>query len=393
MSKLRVYLDIMYTRTTQAFIQESKKSILLLGPRQTGKSTLIKGLKPDLALNLALERVFLEYSSKPDLLEKTLTQQNPKTVFIDEVQRIPSLLNTIQAILDDHPNRHRFYLTGSSARKLRRGNANLLPGRIVSYHLGPLLAHELGKDLNLETALIYGTLPGVITEEKERERRDILRTYGATYLKEEIQAEALTKQIEGFARFLLVAASKSGEFLDFSKMGTQAAITQKTSSRFFEILEDTLIAYRVDAFATQDARRLIRHPKFYFFDTGVLNGLLKNFILSDDRKDYLFEHFIVNQIITANLAFGESARLSTYRTEAGVEVDLILERDGDILAVEIKSGSRLSSRDFSGLKNFSGFHKKAKLVLLYNGSTAYREDEVAVLHWRQALEEIVQFLK
>jgi predicted AAA+ superfamily ATPase len=262
--------------------------------------------------------------------------------------------------------------------------------------LGPLIHDELGDDIDLDEAVAFGTLPGIVTEKDNSAREDLLRTYASTYLKEEIQAEALTREIEGFARFLFVAASKSGEFLDFSKMGSQAAITQKTSSRFFEILEDTLIVNRINAFAANETRRLVRHPKFYFFDNGVLNGLLKNFTVSADRRGFLFEHFIVNQIITANFIFGEPARLSTYRTEAGSEVDLIVEKGGDMLVIEIKSGARVSSGDFSGLRSFASLRHGGgtrTFVLLYAGNKAYKEDDVEVLPWRQGLSEILDFLR
>lgn len=215
-------------------------------------------------------------------------------------------------------------------------------------------------------------------------------------MKEEVQAEALTRQIEGFARFLLVAASKSGEFLDFAKMGSIAGISQKASTRFFEILEDTLIAARVNAYASNETRRLVRHPKFYFFDTGVLNGLLRNFTVSDDRRGYLFEHLVVNQSLAANSTLGEPARLSTYRTEAGSEVDLILEKDGETWAIEIKSGPRVSPDAFSGLRSFAAQHggrRKARCVVFYAGSRAYREGSVDVLPWREGLSETLAFLR
>jgi predicted AAA+ superfamily ATPase len=368
--------------------------VLLLGPRQTGKSTLVQSLAPDLSINLAFEQTFLDYSAQPGLLEKVLDRERPGNVFIDEVQRLPSVLNTVQGVLDSAPRRHRFYLTGSSARKLRRGQANLLPGRIVQYQLGPLLFSELGDDLDLDRALAFGTLPGVVTETDDRARRDLLRTYGSTYLKEEVQAEALTRQIEGFARFLFVAASKSGEFLDFAKVGSQAVISQKTSSRFFEILEDTLIVSRVLAYASNETRRLVRHPKFYFFDIGVLNGLLRNFTVSEDRRGFLFEHFVVTQILTLNATLGEPARISTYRTEAGSEVDLIVEKDGQTMSLEIKAGTRVSSGDASGLRRFAALavRKRPRALLLYAGTRAYRDDDVSVLPWRQGLTEVADFL-
>lgn len=384
----------MYRRLLSDRILSTRKSILLLGPRQTGKSTLIEGLAPECVVNLAFEQTFLNYSADPGLLEKVLQRARPRTVFIDEVQRLPSLLNTVQALLDDRSRSYRFYLTGSSARKLRRGGANLLPGRVVQYQLGPLLSSEMADDLRLEHALAYGTLPGVVSENNAATRRDVLRTYASTYLKEEVQAEALTRNIEGFARFLFAAASKSRQHLDFAKIGTQASIAQKTSTRFFEILEDTLVVSRLDAYATDDTRRLVRHPKFYFFDTGVLNGLLRNFVVSDDRRGPMFEHFIVNQVLTANRAVGEPARLSTYRTEAGSEIDLILEKDGITVGIEIKAGTKLGAGDLSGLKRFATRLPKRRFraLVLYCGTHAYTDDVVDVLPWRQGLAEIDHFL-
>ncbi len=383
----------MYQRLLSDKFLKTSKNILLLGPRQTGKSTLIQSLNPDLTINLALEQTFLDFSAQPDLIEKMIQHSEPTSIFIDEIQRLPSLLNTIQVILDKAPKKYRFFLTGSSARKLKRGGANLLPGRVISFQLGPLSADEMGADLILDDALVYGTLPGIVSEQKQRDKRDLLRTYASTYLKEEIQSEALTKNIEGFARFLFVAASKSGEFLDFSKLGVLASINQKTSSRFFEILEDTLIVTRINAFSRNETRRLVQHPKFYFFDNGVLNGLLKNFTLSEDRKGFLFEHFMINQIITTHFIQGEPARLSTYRTEAGNEVDLLIEKDGDFMCVEIKSSRRLGSKDFSGLYGFADHYgKKHRFILLYDGNHAYQENFIEVLPWQKALKEISAFI-
>jgi predicted AAA+ superfamily ATPase len=303
------------------------------------------------------------------------------------------MLNTIQAIIDETPKKYRFFLTGSSARKLRRGSANLLPGRLIMHQLGPLTYSEIGEEFDLQDALIYGTLPGIWAEPDKKTRKEILRSYASTYLKEEVQAEALTKNIEGFSRFLLVAASKSGEFLDFSKLGSQASITQKTSTRFFEILEDTLIVRRLDSFAKSSTRRLIQHPKYYFFDGGVLNGLLGAFSSPIDRQGFLFEHFMVNQIMLLNSLSGEQARLSTYRTESGSEVDLVIEREGELISLEIKSGTKINKNDLLGLNRFAEFHKKKhRSILLYNGTRSYEDGLIEVLPWRQALDEISIFL-
>lgn len=380
MSKMERKIDMMYSRSLKQVIETTSKSVLLLGPRQTGKSTLIGQLEPDLKINLARESVYLQYASNPDLLERILNQICPKTVFIDEVQRIPSLLNTIQAILDENPGKFKFYLTGSSARKLKRGNANLLPGRIVAFHFHPLTIEELNYQFDLEDCLAFGTLPGVFVEKNTRSKKQILGTYGATYLKEEIREEALTKNIEGFSRFLFVAAAKNGEFMDYAKLGAQAAITQKTASRFFEILEDTLIVYRLEAYKKTSMRRLIKHPKFYFFDTGVLNSLLGNYQVTADRKGFLFETFVIDQVRSLFMSKGIDVRLSTFRTDAGAEVDLIIESDGKTMAVEIKAGKNVSPADLRGFKSFeevAGF--QCQKMVIYLGDFPQRINDVEIL--------------
>jgi predicted AAA+ superfamily ATPase len=368
-----------YLRLISNRIQKSKKSCLILGPRQTGKSTLIKSFFPDLTINLAREQTFLEFSSQPDLIERLIEKESVKTVFIDEVQRIPSLLNTIQAILDEEKLKVKFFLTGSSARKLRKGQANLLPGRVLAFYLAPLSLAEVDYQYELEQVLSTGLLPGIFSEEEKEARESILSTYAATYLKEEIQAEALTKNIEGFSRFLFVAAAKNGEFLDYAKIGTQANITQKTATRFFEILEDTLIVHRLTPFAHSNIARMIRHPKFYFFDLGVLNALLGNFQVSADRMGMLFETFVFNQIRTIAEISGKAFRLSTYRTEAGAEVDLIVEYENQVWAIEIKATRNIGKNDLRGLKSFSeSCKKKCQLWVFYQGTHPMTVEDIQI---------------
>jgi predicted AAA+ superfamily ATPase len=240
------------SRRLGSVLQRSAKSVLLLGPRQTGKSTLVGTLAPDLTINLAHEPTYLEFARNPRELEERLAAlpaAKRSSVFIDEVQRLPSLLNTVQVLLDRPGNRLRFLLTGSSARKLRRGNANLLPGRIHTYHLGPLASSELKYELDTMQALSSGTLPGVFTDPDTDSRRKTLRSYAATYLKEEIQAEGLTRNLEGFARFLHIAAEWSGHHLDLAKLAAAAQVARQSVVRYFEVLEDTLIVRRAEPFA------------------------------------------------------------------------------------------------------------------------------------------------
>lgn len=333
-------------------IREFDKSILLVGPRQVGKSTLLASMHPEITINLADQNTFLEFLKDPDLLRKTV--RGHQRIFIDEVQRIPSLLNTVQALVD-HDKNLRFLLSGSSARKLKRGHANLLPGRMLLFRLGPLSMEELPPDVPLDRLLSTGALPGIITEENLELSKKLLRTYAATYLKEEVQAEALTRNLEGFSRYFEVIASRSGDFADFTKFSSLAMIERTAARRYFDVLVDTLILESVPAFAKSLKSRLIQHPRFYFFDVGVLNGSLRNFEASADRKGMLFEHLCLQMILSEAKNRDEDIRVSVYRTEGGAEVDFIVERQRETVAIEVKATRTLGNQDTRGLDSFMKF--------------------------------------
>ena len=272
---------------------------------------------------------------------------------------------------------------------MRRGKANLLPGRIHTYHLGPLAASELDYNLDVKQALATGTLPGIWTEPDVREKCKTLQSYAATYLKEEIQAEALSKNIEGFSRFLFVVAAEAGKFLDLSKLAQEARIPRQTAGRFFEILEDTLILRRSDAFRKPARKRLIQSPRFFFFDTGVLNGLLNNFSVSQDRTGMLFEHFIFNQICDSASAKDIPLRISSYRTGHGAEVDFILELGDKVIALEVKASTNVGRSDLTGLESFADYYdRKHRAVIAYLGSVSKKMDKVDILPWQTLLQEL-----
>lgn len=379
----------MITRTLSASLARSKKSLLLLGPRQTGKSTLISSLDPDVVINLAHEGTYLDFLRDPMELERRLGAQKSATVFIDEIQRLPSLLNTIQVLLDRPACPFRFYLTGSSARKLRRGQANLLPGRIHTFHLGPLTCRELSYKLDTKTALSIGSLPGILTDADGPSREKTLRSYAATYLKEEIQAEGLSRNLEGFARFLQVTAGWAGHFLDLSKMASAAQVARQTAVRYFEVLEDCLIVHRADSFAKSLTRRLVQHPKFYFFDVGVLNGLLGNFTVSQDRIGPLFEHLLFTQMLHGAQSQDEDIRISTFRTEHGAEVDFIVERGGEVHAIEAKASRTVEPHGLRGLKSFAGYvGKKHRSSIFYLGETRKRIQGIDVFPWQEGIKAL-----
>lgn len=384
----------MLNRTLLSKIKDTKKSILLLGPRQTGKSTLMKACNPDLIINLSNEREFSEFARNTNELESRIDFKKHKKIFIDEIQRIPSITNTIQFLIDSNP-KLKFYLTGSSARKLKRGQANLLPGRVISHSLFPLTVTELvnsKQTINLKSILEYGLLPGIYLEKNLTAKKDVLDSYASTYLREEIQAEALVKDIMGFTKFLDIAASYSGSFLDLSKLSNQTHIARETCGRFFQILEDTMICSRIYPFTTDDRRKFVQHPKYYFFDTGVLNGLLRNFSASNDRKGLLFETFIFNQIIAQLSYLKSSSKLTTFRTKTGIEVDFILEnKHNQFTLIETKAKDDISAHDLKALNQIDIYFSKKKLrkIILYTGKTKKIINGIEILPWLDGLSEML----
>ena len=370
-------------RHIAAVLASARKSVLLLGPRQTGKSTLIRRLAPDLEINLSDEETYLEFLRQPGLLKQVIGAS--RTVFVDEVQRIPSLLNTVQYILD-RGDRVKFYLTGSSARKLRRGKANLLPGRLFTYELGPLTCSELGEGFDAAAALQKGLLPGVYTEADRDTWTKLLRSYATTYLKEEVQAEALTRNLEGFSRFFDTICAGSGDFIDFTKFASRAAIERMTARRYFDVLVDTLLIRSVEPFTKSTRRRTVQHPRYYVFDVGVLNGALRNFEASGDRAGTLFEHLVLQLIVSEAASRDLDVRVSVYRTEAGAEVDFIVELGRDVFAIEVKYSRSVTRGDLRGLTSFREFYgRRHTPLVVYRGERALSIDGVEVLPIRQAM--------
>ena len=371
----------MLDRIIQPFLKQSSKSILILGPRQVGKSTLIETLKPDRKINFADEALYLQYAKDPGLLKRELSiLTKPSLIALDEVQRIPAIFNSVQAILDEG-KRHRFILTGSSARKLKRGQANLLPGRIIVQYMDPLSFWELDAEFNLEKVLQRGSLPEIYLNEQEG--LDILETYTTVYLKEEIQHEAVTKNVGSYARFLDLAAQASGQWINYSKIASDSEIPKETIRRFFTILEETLVAFRIPAYQPSPSKRHVsQRDRFLFFDVGVRNVLLglHRGALSPIEKGNLFEHWIILQCLCFIRAYRKNWQISTYRTDAGVEVDLILDIGPKLVAIEIKHMKKISARDWRGLKSFESVARKpVKKLIVYTGETAQKFSQTEVV--------------
>jgi predicted AAA+ superfamily ATPase len=383
----------MYERVLASRLKHDRHNLLLLGPRQVGKSTLLGSLAPDLTLNLASLQTFREFVTEPERLERELfaAPATTRTVLIDEVQRIPALLDGIQAIVDARPRRFRFLLSGSSARKLRRGHANLLPGRIALHHLHPLLASELGSDFDLDRVLAHGTLPGIYADRDPASRASTLRSYVDAYLREEVQAEALVRDIGGYSRLLDLAAASSGRVINLNALSRDAAVSYETARRYLDVLEDTLILFRIPAWSGSDRASLVAHPKLLWFDLGVRNAILRRPLDRplDDERGVLLEHFIGLELRRREGTIWPEARVLHFRTRRGAEVDFVLSVGRELWAIEVKASRRVDATDLKGLAAFvDRAGKVARQIVVFLGARRQRIGGVEVVPVDEFLAEL-----
>jgi len=341
------------------------KSILLLGPRQTGKTTLLSAFPANLHLNLIRTDERIRYERDPSLLVRevdALGLEKP-LIFVDEVQLVPKLLDIAQFLIDEA--KAQFLFSGSSARKLRRqGGVNLLPGRVVSLRLDPLAISEVGRQ-ELDPLLYYGSLPAIISQQESRDKEVDLRSYVETYLTEEIRAEALTRDVGQFSRFLEVAGIESGKILNHSKIARDIGVSQKTILSYFEILEDCLIVERIEPITESVSRkRLTRSAKYLFFDMGVRRVAAKEGIdVTPERKGALLEQMVGLELIRAMRLNQANARLRFWRDPSGPEVDWVIEADRQFTPIEVKLTESPSHKDSRHLEVFLDEHP--------NSSTGY----------------------
>ena len=383
----------MYPRILSSVLESSQRSILVLGPRQVGKSTLLASTAPDVSLNLASPRVFRDFVGHPERLERELLAgpAGARTVFLDEVQRIPALLDAVQVLLDEHPGRFRFLLSGSSARKLRRGRANLLPGRIHVHHMHPLLACETGEDFDLNRALAHGTLPGIYAEPDADLRAADLRSYADTYLREEVQAEALVRNLGGFSRLLDLLAASSGHILNIQALCRQTGLAYETARRYVEVLEDTLVMFRVPSWSGSSRASAVGHPRLFLFDIGVRNALLRRPLDAPlpDERGILLEHFVACELHRRLGTAWPEAALFHYRTRSGAEVDFVIEAGRELWGIEVKAGHRVARSMLRGLASLaSRAGRVTRRIVVYLGDRPQLLEGVEVLPLADFLGEL-----
>jgi len=362
-----------------------KKSFFLFGPRQTGKTFLLKQTFPSAkTYNLLLADQFSTISRRPSIIREELLALKASPVMpviIDEIQKLPVLLDEVHNLIESHG--FRFILTGSSARKLKRSGANLLGGRAWTRHLFPLVSHEI-PDFDLLRAINFGTLPHVYQSQFPSEE---LNAYCGTYLREEIQAEGAVRRIENFSRFLQVASLVNAELLSFESVSRDAAVAARTVRDYFSILEDTLIGTMLHPFKRMIHRKAVSSVKFYLFDVGVANQLAgrTNIAPKTELFGKSFEHLIFTEL-RAWLDYTSDGRpLTFWRDYNGHEVDFVI---GDEVAIEVKSTESVTEKHLKSLKMFSDDIKIKRKIVVSLDSFPRTLGGVSIVPWREFLSRL-----
>jgi predicted AAA+ superfamily ATPase len=371
-------------------------SFFLLGARGTGKSRLIGELlreKRLVTVDLLVPELERRLRRRPSMLVSMIkAEKEVEWVFIDEIQKIPELLDIVHSQIEG--SRIKFALSGSSARKLKRGAANLLAGRAYSYNLFPLTSVELGQDFDLSRTLRWGSLPKIMSIESDEERAIFLESYAQSYLREEVLAEQLIRKIAPFQAFLEVAAQMNGEILNFAKIGREIGSDSKVVRSYFDLLVDTMIGFYLGGFATSARKRVSLAPKFYFFDLGVKRALDFSLGESVSESTYgygrLFETLVLQELYRLNSYYRKSYEFSYLRTQSGVEVDLVLRLgQRELILVEIKSTDAVRGDHLRSLLSLGAEIPATRRYCLSNDPYPRTENGVRIVPWQMGIEEIM----
>ncbi len=368
------------------------KSFFLLGPRGTGKTTWLRQTYPGSPfIDLLADETYNRLLSHPqDLLSLIRRSDLDQPIIIDEVQKLPRLLDEVHRLIES--KKLVFILTGSSARKLKRGAANLLAGRALHYECFPLTAAELGAHFDLKRALQWGTLPALM---HESDPKAYLESYVRLYLKEEVQQEGLTRNIGAFRRFLEIASYSQAQPLVVTNVARDAQVDRKVVEDYFLILEDLLLSTRLPVFSRRAKRELVTKTKFFFFDAGVFQILRPRGPLDStfELSGPALETLVLNEIRALNSYLSLGYGLYYWRTKSKHEVDLVLYGEHGLRAFEMKSTSRLRAEDFAGLRLFQQDYPMAQCTLIYTGDHKYTENNISVVPADEFFRNPLRFLK
>jgi predicted AAA+ superfamily ATPase len=380
-------MTTMYSR----YLSPPDRSFFLLGPRGTGKSTWLDQHFPNAALRIDLlnESTYLDYLSNPEALRNRVEAiEEGGWVVIDEVQRVPALLNEVHSLLFKSKKSPKFCLTGSSARKLRRVDSNMLAGRALSREFFPLAVSEIGPMADISRLIAFGSLPAVYSHPKEAV--DLLDAYVSTYIQTEIQQEAATRNLPAFTRFLKAAALMNGQVVNVAGLARDVGVKRPTVERYFQILVDTLIGFWLPGWQPRVKVREKLSPKFYLFDAGVGRAILQRTRdeVREEERGALLETLVLNELRSAMNSLNCGGELSYYRTSEKSEVDLIWSRGDLSVGIEVKASNRWRSEFGRTLGRLKDEGAIARGIGIYLGSDKQRAGGIDVLPLRQFAEEL-----
>ena len=377
----------MYPRN---FVPPTQQSYFLFGPRGTGKSVFVGNFyKKGLFFDLLDSQLYNEFMADPSRLANRIPEGFNDWIILDEVQKVPALLNEVHRLIENR--RLRFVLTGSSARRLRRNNVNLLAGRALTCRMHPLTAAELGSNFNLGRALRYGHLPLACTLD---DPEMFLQSYIRTYLQEEIQLEGLTRNLPAFSRFLEAASFSQGSQLNISAIARDCAVNRKVVENYFSILRDTLVSYELPVFAKRAKRSVIRSVKFYFFDAGVFRALRPSgpYDSESEVQGSALETLILQELIAQYDYRRNNYDIYYWRTRQGAEVDFVLYGARGLKAIEVKHSTRIRREDYKGLKQFKEEYPEAELFFVYSGDRRFHEQGIEIVPAEMFLKESEDYI-
>ena len=370
------------------FLNLPQESCFLFGPRGTGKSTFLRHHLPDaIWIDLLQAAEFRRYSSDPDQLESLVLGNPEQSDFvIDEIQRIPELLNVVHRLIELRPDL-RFVLTGSSARKLKPSSTNFLAGRALFKNIFPFMISELGQKRPIMQVCQQGLIPLIVDS---LDPETTLSSYVALYIEREVQQEALTRNSGAFNRFLEVISFSHGQTLNVSNVARDAAVARSTVQLYIEILEDILLAHRLPVFTKKNKRKLATHPKFYFFDSGVFSTIRPSGPLDRPQEimDSALEGLVFQHLIAWTNYSDQKMQIYFWRSRGGVEVDFILYGTAGIFAVEVKLGDRTRPQEFRGLMEFGKDYPGAVLIMLYTGTRKLLRDNIWIVPCMDFLQKL-----
>ena len=365
-------------------------SIFLFGPRGTGKTAWLKDNLPDsIYIDLLDFNNYNQFLANPQRLENLVPENYDGWVVIDEIQRIPELLNEVHRLIES--KKIRFVLTGSSARSLRKLGVNLLAGRALTYYMHPLIIQEIGEFFNLNHALNYGLLPTAVTH---ADPQKYLESYVQTYVREEVLQEGLTRNIGSFSRFLEAASFSQGNILNVSEIARELGLNRLLVSNYFTILDDLLLGKQILPFTYRAKRNMIAHGKFYFFDTGVFRIIRPKGLLDSPEEidGSALETLFLQSLQAVNDYFNLGYKIYFWRTQSGNEVDFVLYGPKGLCAFEIKRSQKITSNSLKGLKSFLQDYPQGKAYIVYLGKNNEYHDNITAVPFEEALKILPNIL-